>query len=158
MIIDKEDKEDKEDKRKCYVNPKVFREQLALYYDSDKMTNELASNICKIAEGLSYNYRFIRYTPSWKEEMIGDAKVKMYIALEKKLFRLESLFSPFAYFNQIAWNAFTNRIKREKKQHDGLEEYKQMMYEGLMGESSGDGHIYVKPCSEYDENDCGYED
>lgn len=149
---------DKEIKEKFYVNSKLFRQQLEEYYKTDIMTDDLAITITKIAEGLSYNYRFIRYTPSWKEEMIGDAKVKMYIALEKKLYNIDSLFNPFSYFNQIAWNAFTNRIKREKKQHDGLEDYKQMVYEGLMGDSAGDGHIYVKPCMEYDENDCGYDD
>lgn len=148
----------KDPKKEHYVNAKIFKEQLKEYYDSDNMTNELAENICKIADGLSYNYRFIRYTNIWKEEMIGDAKVKMYLALEKKLYNIESEFSPFAYFNRIAWNAFTNRIKKEKRQHDGLEEYKQMMYEGLMGESSGDNHVYVKPMMDQDENDCSYDD
>lgn len=148
---------EKELKDKCYVNSKLFRAQLEEYYKTDIMTNELAENVSKIAEGLSYNYRFIRYTPSWKEEMVGDAKLKMYIALEKKLYTIDSPFNPFSYFNRIAWNAFTNRIKKEKNQHEGLEQYKQMVYEGLMGDNSGDGHVYVKPCSDYDENDCGYD-
>lgn len=133
-----------------YVSPKKFKEQLIEYYETDVMTNELAENIAKIAEGLSYNYRFIDYTPTWKENMVGDAKLKMYIALEGKKFDLKYE-NPFSYFNMIAWHAFTNRIKKEKRQHEGLEEYKQMVYEQNMIES--EGCVYVKPMLEDDEND-----
>lgn len=147
----------KEVKEKYYVNSKEFRKLLEKYYDDDKMTNELAENIVKIAEGLSYNWRFIGYTKTWKEEMVGDAIIKMYSALEDKKFNTDSLFNPFSYFNQIAWNAFSNRIKKEKRQHDGLEEYKQMMYENEMNESSG-GAVYVRPMLESDSEDGCYDD
>ena len=146
----------KEIKAKYYVSSKLFREQLEQYYNDDKMTNELATNIIKIAEGLSYNWRFINYTKSWKDEMVGDAIVKMYAALEDKKFRIESTFNPFSYFNQIAWNAFSNRIKKEKRQHEGLEEYKQMVYENEMNDSSH-GSVYVRPILEHDSEDGGYE-
>lgn len=146
----------KEIKDKHYVNAKVFRQQLTEYYENDIMTNELAMNIVKIAEGLSYNWRFINYTKSWKDEMVGDAIVKMYSALEDKKFKIDSEFSPFAYFNQIAWHAFSNRIKKEKRQHDGLEEYKQMVYENEMNDSSH-GSVYIKPMLEHDSEDSYYE-
>lgn len=145
-------KTNKEIKEKYYVSSKLFRQQLQEYYDNDIMTNELAENIVKIAEGLSYNWRFINYTKSWKEEMIGDAIIKMYSALEEKKFNIDSAFNPFSYFNQIAWNAFSNRIKKEKRQHDGLEEYKQMVYEESMQDSSH-GVVYVKPILEHDYED-----
>ena len=144
--------------KKHYVNAKVFRDQLSDYYESDVMTNELAINVMKIAEGLSYNFRFINYTKSWREDMVGDATIKMYAALESKKFRIESEFSPFAYFNRIAWNAFCNRIKKEKKQHEGLQEYKGMMYEDMMSNPSCNGHVYVKPILECDLEDGHYED
>ncbi len=140
-----------------YVNPKQFRIDMTKYYEDDKMTDDLALNLVKIAEGLSYNWRFINYTKSWRDEMVGDAIVKMYAALESKKFRIDSEFSPFAYFNQIAWHAFCNRIKKEKKQHDGLEQYKQMMYEDAMNEPGSMGHVYVKPHMESDDNDGDYE-
>ena len=83
--------------KKPYSNCKIFREQLAVYYKTNIMTNELAINVVKIAEGLSYNWRFLNYTKSWKEDMIGDAIVKMYAALESKKFKLELLDSnPFS--------------------------------------------------------------
>lgn len=130
-------------KASIYVNSNDFKKQIQEYYDSDKMTDELAINIVKIAEGLSYNWRFINYTKSWKEEMVGDAVIKMYSALEGKKYDMSSGYNPFSYFNQIAWNAFTNRIKKENKQHEGLQEYKQMLYEQNMIES--EGNVYTKP-------------
>lgn len=145
-------------KEKYYVNSKVFREQLTDYYENNKMTNDLAINVMKIAEGLSYNYRFIGYSKSWKEDMVGDATIKMYAALESKKFRLESEFNPFSYFNRIAWNAFSNRIKKEKKQHEGLQEYKSMVYEDCMNDPTSQGHVYVKPILESDSDDGNYED
>jgi DNA-directed RNA polymerase specialized sigma24 family protein len=140
-------------KNEYYVNSKEFRQLLTNYYQSDNMTNDLASNIVKIAEGLSYNHRFIRYSRSWKEEMVGDAIVKMYHALEKKLYNIESEFNPFSYFNRIAWNAFTNRINKEKGQHEGLNEYKEMVYMESMSGPDAMGHVYVKPVMEGDEYD-----
>jgi hypothetical protein len=142
----------KEVKAKYYVNSKEFRAQLEEYYKSDKMTNELAMNIVKIAEVMSYGHWFINYTQSWRDEMIGDAKLKMYTALESKKFKIDSEFNPFSYFNQIAWHAFCNRIKKEKKQHDGLQEYKQLVYEDTMQENSN-GCVYVKTMLDSDEND-----
>lgn len=157
-ILDKVKITDKELKQKYYVNSKVFRQQLTDYYSNDNMTNELAENIVKIAEGLSYNWRFLNYTRSWKEDMVGDAIIKMYSALESKKFDLNLEYNPFSYFNQIAWNAFSNRIKKEKRQHDGLEEYKQMMYEEGMNDPLGQGHVYIKPMLESDSEDCNYDD
>lgn len=146
-------KTNKEIKERYYVNSKLFREQLSKYYNDDVMTNDLAENIVKIAEGLSYNHRFIRYSRSWKEDMVGDAIVKMYHALEKKLFNIDSEFNPFSYFNRIAWNAFANRIKKEKGQHEGLEEYKDIIYMEAMTGPDSTGHVYVKPHMEGDEYD-----
>lgn len=150
-------KVDKTVKEKYYVNSKLFREQLETYYSSDKMNNDLAMNIVKIAEGLSYNWRFIGYTKTWKEEMVGDAIIKMYAALEDKKYNIDSTFNPFSYFNKIAWNAFSNRIKKEKRQHDGLEEYKQIVYENEMNDSTH-GAVYVRPILDHDYEDGCYDD
>ena len=146
-------KKNKEVRDLYYVSSKIFRQQLIEYYENDIMTNELAENLLKIAEGLSYNWRFINYTKSWKEDMVGDAILKMYAALEKKSFNIESEFNPFSYFNRIAWNAFANRIKREKSQHEGLNEYKEMVYMDSMVGPESQGHVYVKPVMEHDEYD-----
>ena len=143
----------KAEKQKYYVNSKEFREQLKEYYDTDRMTDALAINVMKIAEGLSYNWRFINYTRNWKEEMVGDAILKMYHALEKKSFKLESEYNPFSYFNTIAWNCFSNRIKKENKQHEGLNEYRETEYMKQMTGPESQGHVYVRPHLESDDED-----
>jgi hypothetical protein len=65
-----------------YISPKEFKESLKRFYDTDNLTDDLAENIKKIAYGLSYKSNFINYT--YKDDMIGDALIKMYSALSRK--------------------------------------------------------------------------
>lgn len=88
---------------------------------------------------------------SYKEDMTGDAITKMYSALKRKKFNLDSEASPFNYFTTIAYHAFINRIKREKKQHNALIAYKERKYEELI--STTEGHIYVRPILDSTEED-----
>jgi hypothetical protein len=128
-------------KDQFYVDPILFKEQIKLYYQTGICTNFLGDCLNKIAEGLGYNSKFINY--SYKEDMIGDALIKMFSALKRQKFNVDSETSPFGYFTTIAFHAFINRIKKEKKHHDTITEYKQRKYEEEM--SSSEGHIYVKP-------------
>ena len=61
-----------------------------------------------------------------------------------KKFDIDSEYNPFSYFTTIAFHAFINRIKKEKKHHETISQYKESVYEQEMIES-GAGHIYVKP-------------
>ena len=101
-------------KTEYYIDPAVFKQQLIEYY-KDSKTNEsvIAESVNKIAQGLSYSSNFINYT--YKDEMIGDAIVKMFTAVKNKKFNVESEHNPFSYFTTIAFHAFINRIKKEKK-------------------------------------------
>ena len=101
------------DKEKHYVNSKEFLEELSQYYKTDEVTDTLAGMITKIANGLSYAPNFINY--SYKDEMVGDAILKMFSALKNKKFNLDSGNNPFSYYTTIAFHAFINRIKKEKK-------------------------------------------
>lgn len=103
------EKKPKKEKKPYYIEPKVFKESLQKYYDTDILTDDLAENIKKIAYGLSYNASFINYT--YKDDMIGDALIKMYSALKHKKFNFEKATNPFSYFTTIAYHAFINRIK-----------------------------------------------
>jgi hypothetical protein len=138
-------------KTEYYIDPAVFKQQLVEYY-KDSATNEslIAESINKIANGLSYSSNFINYT--YKDEMIGDAIVKMFTAVKNKKFNVDSEHNPFSYFTTIAFHAFINRIKKEKKHTEALNEYRSRFYEQELMESS-DANIYVKP--EHDDND-GY--
>ena len=113
------------------------------YYESDIISEELAIYIKKIAEGLSYAPNFINYT--YKEEMVGDAILKMVQALEHKKFDLENRDNPFGYFTTIAFHAFINRIKKEKKQREMINDYQEQVYNELMCENNQTnvGQVYV---------------
>ena len=96
-----------------YVNGKDFEDAIRKYYETDKITDYLGEAIKKIASGLSFAPNFINY--SYKDEMVGDAVVKMYQALKYKKFKLDHGFKPFSYFTTIAFHAFISRIKKERK-------------------------------------------
>ena len=90
-------KKKKKNKKTYYVSPKRFLQLLKEYYETDDLVEELASDTSKIAVGLSYSPNFINY--SYKDEMIGDAIVKMIAAVKNKKFNLESTSNPFSYFS-----------------------------------------------------------
>ncbi len=131
----------KVNKEQFYVNPIEFKKQIEIFYKSGICTDYLGDCLNKIAEGLGYSPKFINY--SYKEDMIGDALIKMFSALKRKKFDVKSETSPFGYFTTIAFHAFINRIKKEKKHHDTLNEFKQRKYEEML--STSEGHVYVKP-------------
>ena len=85
------------------------------YYGSgtDEIGEKLGESIYKIATGLSYAPNFINY--SYRDDMIGDAIVKMFSALQMKKFDINSGNNPFSYFTTIAFHAFINRIKKENR-------------------------------------------
>jgi DNA-directed RNA polymerase specialized sigma24 family protein len=106
-----------------YVNNKTLFETMKTYkesYDKSKENNEelpripeyVGESIMLICNRLSYKYNFINYT--YKEEMIGDGIENCLAAINN--FKPDRSNNPFAYFTQIAYNAFIRRITKEKKQ------------------------------------------
>jgi hypothetical protein len=136
-------------KEAFYVDPSLFKQEITTYYSTGICTDFLGDCLNKIAEGLGYNPKFINY--SYKEDMIGDALIKMFSALKRKKFDVKSESSPFGYFTTIAFHAFINRIKKEKKHHDTISEFRERKYEEMM--SLSEGHIYVKPILDSTEED-----
>jgi len=128
-----------------YVNGKDFEDAIRKYYETDVITDYLGESLKKIAVGLSYAGNFINY--SYKDEMVGDAVVKMYQALKFKKFKLDHGFKPFSYFTTIAFHAFISRIKKEKKHHQLIEEYRDRQYEIMINadEDMRSHKVYVKP-------------
>ena len=134
-----------------YVNSREFEDEIRSYYKTDTMTDKLCESINKIANGLSYAPNFLNY--SYKEDMVGDAIVKMFSALKNKKFKIDCGFSPFSYFTTIAFHAFINRIKKEKKHHEAINEYRDKVYNDLMlnPDENGGAHIYVEPTGDDEE-------
>jgi len=145
-------KKKKKKKSVHYVNSKELRAEITLYYETEKCTHQLGTMINKIAEGLSFAPNFINY--SYKDEMVGDAKLKMFSALLGKKFNIDSEYNPFSYFTTIAFNAFINRIKKEKRQHDTITRYKEKVYDELLNAGEEDSpNIYTRPNSVDDDDD-----
>lgn len=111
------------DKTKFYIQPKDFDVEIMKYYSSGVLTNELAVMVDKIAQKLSYAPNFINY--SFRDEMVGDAIVKMMKALIGKKYTHNKGSNPFSYFTRVAFNAFICRIKKEKHSQEIHEKYKE---------------------------------
>ncbi len=125
------------EKKQHYVNSEEFKVELKQYYDSDVMTENLGLYIKKIATGLSFLPSFINYT--YKDDMIGDALIKMYSALSRKKYSFDTESNPFSYFTTIAFNAFINRIKKEKRHHEAEKSYREKVYEDRIRLINGAG-------------------
>lgn len=110
-------------KEKFYVDPKHFDDEIVKYYNSGVISNDLAEMVSKIANKLSFSSNFAGYT--YREEMVGDGIVRMFKALMSKKYDREKGTNPFSYFTRIAFNAFRNRIKKEKHIHEAQERYQQ---------------------------------
>ena len=131
----------KKEKKEHYVNAKVFFEQIKTYYETDVLPDGLAESLHKIAVGLGYATNFINY--SYKDEMIGDAVLKMWSALKNHKFNVETGNSPFSYFTTIAYHAFINRIKKEKKYRETITKYQEEVYHDAITEDSK-GKVYIE--------------
>lgn len=119
----------KEELKPNYVDPVEMQEQIKEYYKCGVIPHSLADSIQKIATRLGYAGNFLNY--SFKEEMIGDAVIKMMTALMRKRFKVDSGYNPFSYFTKVAYRAFQNRIKREKKEFETLRKYQAEMFNTL---------------------------
>jgi hypothetical protein len=143
----------KEELKPNYVDPIEMENLIKEYYKTNDLKNELADMIQKIGTRLGYAQNFINY--SYKEEMIGDAIIKMMTALTRKRFKCDSGYNPFSYFTKVAYRAFQNRIKKEKKEHETIHRYQNEVYE-LLAES---GQIpYQKNAHREDDGSDHYDD
>jgi hypothetical protein len=136
--VKKRKKKSSVNKERYYVNGKEFHLAISEYYktgDTETIPDQLAIYIKKIAEGLSYAPNFINY--SYKEDMVGDAIVKMLSALRNRKYNPETGSNPFSYFTTIAFHAFINRIKKEKKHREMISDYQEAMYSELMSSEMG---------------------
>jgi hypothetical protein len=114
---------DKPKKKTHYVNNKDLYSAMVTYKEKVKLAEESGRplpkvpdyvGMCflKICNKLSTKPNFMGY--SYRDEMIADAIENCVSAAHS--FDPSKSTNPFAYFTQIAWNAFIRRIAKEKKQ------------------------------------------
>ena len=77
-----------------------------------KVSNYIGESILLICNNLAKKPNFSGYT--YKQDMISDGIMDCISAVDN--FNPDKTNNPFAYFTQIAWNAFLRRIQKEKKQ------------------------------------------
>ena len=75
--------------------------------------------------------------------MIGDAVLKMWSAIRNKKFDVSTKNNPFSYFTTIAFHAFINRIKKEKKHRETIVKYQETFYADTMNDQ--DNNVYIDP-------------
>lgn len=106
-----------------YIKNKDFLEALVAYKNECRIADEHSEShppmpdfigecFIKIATNLSRKPNFVSY--SFREEMIGDA-IENSLMYCKNFDETKSS-NPFAYFTQVAFNAFLRRIDKEKKE------------------------------------------
>jgi hypothetical protein len=137
-----------------YVNNKTLYETMVNYkekYDNaiennqdlPKIPEYIGECILLICNKLSFKPNFINYT--YKEEMICDGIENCLAAVNN--FKPDKSNNPFAYFTQIAFNAFIRRISKEKKQtyikHKNMENM--FVFDDLMTEFGHDenNNLYI---------------
>lgn len=133
-----------------YLNNQKFYERLTewLATDDEKVPDDIAEGIFQICTNLARSGRFAGYT--WKDDMIGEAILDCIRSARK--FNPERSSNPFAYFTQIAYNAFRRCLNSEHLRLATIENYKQsmdIMYD--VGENQEDeyGHI-AEQAKKYD--------
>jgi DNA-directed RNA polymerase specialized sigma24 family protein len=104
--------------KRHYVNNRDFYEAIVAYREKLKedpdarIPEYLGVCIFKICERLSTRPNFAGY--SYRDEMVSDGIENCVKAV--RLFDPARTNNPFAYFTQIAWNAFIRRISSEKRE------------------------------------------
>lgn len=97
-----------------YVNNADFQVQLVKYFSSrdSKAREKIGSIFMIIAQRILNKPCFINYSKDRKDSMISDATYFMV----KYMDRYDSTRgNPFAFFSQIAFNAFRMNINKNKK-------------------------------------------
>lgn len=107
-----------------YVNNKELLKAITewkqeLYANTDpsrivRQNDTIGLAIMLIAEGLSKRFNFSGYTQSWRSEMIADgieASIKGLHNFDETKYN-----NPHAYITQACFNAFVQRIKKERKE------------------------------------------
>lgn len=113
----------KTSKKINYINNKTlygamiqYKNELhqALEHDIVKpqVSKYIGESIILICTNLAKKPNFSGYT--YKQDMISDGIMDCIAAVDN--FNPDKTNNPFAYFTQIAWNAFLRRIQKEKKQ------------------------------------------
>lgn len=101
-----------------YVNGPTMHKALLDWYEQGDNAREppelIVKAIIQICERLSTKHNFKNYT--YIDEMEAEGVLACMSAIMAKKYNPYKYDNPFAYFTQIAWNAFITVIKKEHKE------------------------------------------
>lgn len=126
----------RENKTINYVDPQEMLKRIIEYYNTDVMTEELATDIRKICDRLSMSSRFVNYT--YRDEMAGDAFFSAYKAIYNKKFDVTKGYNPFSYVTQVAFHSMVQRIKTEHKEREKTDSYREAHFDDFLKETMAD--------------------
>jgi DNA-directed RNA polymerase specialized sigma subunit len=109
--------------KKHYVNNKTLYEEMVKYRQNVRQAEAegktkpiipryIGECLLMICTKLSTKPNFASYT--YRDDMVADGVENCIASVDN--FDPDKSVNPFAYFTQIAWNAFIRRITKEKKQ------------------------------------------
>ena len=97
---------------KNYIDGDEFFQEMLLYFENKKPSENLARMLCLLAENISHSNYFRRYNDADLDDMRSDAVIACLSALPKYETSREN---PFAYFTRVVLNAFKYYLKRKYK-------------------------------------------
>ena len=139
----------KEELKDVYIDPIEMEKKIKEFYETGILSENLAGMVQMIAVRLGLARNFYSY--SFKVEMQGDAIVKMMTALRRKRFKCDGGYNQFSYFTKVAYHAFQNCIKKNKKDFDTIKRYQEEMYENYIcsGLIPSKKNTHVESCDDY---------
>lgn len=144
------------EERKQYCSNKEMIAELQKFKDTNIMSNELGKMFMDIANKLGGHTNFRYYNNNVKDELISAAIHRM-VANAHKFDLLRPGGNAFAYFTQVAWNAFVFACKKHYK-HINLKQKIATEYLSQLEGSEGlsDCNYLRKQLSEMIENGSDY--
>lgn len=121
-VIEQPEKEEKV----FYVTNKDLLAELYKWRDSAKdpadrvISERLGLMMYTIAKKLTNHFKFRRYTPEMKQDMISFGCYKAIIGIKNYNFDFKN---PFAYLTQIFWNANVSVCVKYYKHKNGMKRY-----------------------------------
>lgn len=111
-----------------------------------QVSRYIGESIILICNNLAKKPNFSGYT--YKQEMISDGIMDCIAAVDN--FNPDKTNNPFAYFTQIAWNAFLRRIHKEKKQT--YIKHKNFENSVILGSAGDSGEVQHLKSNEFSED------
>ncbi len=104
-------------KQKNYINNDRLLELIEQYNQNEfdkQVANELGEALMLIAKNVLKKSNFSKYTITWKQDMLSEAVLQMFLAIKHKRFDITKSKNPFSYFSQICFNGILMVLKTEK--------------------------------------------